>query len=75
MCARFIGLIPAAPLFGSLIDKSCQLWHVNQCDADLTSDCLEYDNKKFKSVIPSIYNLNFFLNKMMMIFYILFCFS
>jgi len=48
MTARFIGLIPAAPLFGSLIDKSCQLWHVDKCDAELVSDCLEYDNKNLK---------------------------
>ena len=44
---RFVGFIPAAPLFGSLIDKSCQLWHVQPCNKETTS-CLEYDNKKFK---------------------------
>ena len=44
---RFVGFIPAAPLFGGLIDKSCQLWHVQPCNKETTS-CLEYDNEKFK---------------------------
>jgi len=44
---RFLGFIPAPTLFGSLIDKSCNLWHEDKCTGETTS-CLEYDNSNFR---------------------------
>uniref|UniRef100_A0A7M5XGD7 Solute carrier organic anion transporter family member n=1 Tax=Clytia hemisphaerica TaxID=252671 RepID=A0A7M5XGD7_9CNID len=44
---RFLGFIPAPTLFGSLIDKSCKLWHEDECTDSKTS-CLEYENEDFR---------------------------
>ena len=47
---RFLGFIPAPTLFGSLIDESCNLWHVDECTGEKTS-CLEYENRNFRNYI------------------------
>ena len=47
---RFLGFIPAPVMFGSLIDKSCQLWQKDDCTDDTTS-CVEYDNTYFRCVL------------------------
>ena len=44
---RFLGFIPAPSLFGAFIDKSCSLWHRDECTFERTS-CLEYDNQEFR---------------------------
>ena len=47
---RFLGFIPAPIMFGSLIDESCKLWHIDECTGE-TSSCLEYQNDNFRYYI------------------------
>jgi len=63
---RFLGFIPASPFFGSLIDQSCELWHVDECTGQTTS-CLEYDNHKFKYYLMALA----FLTKIISIFFMI----